>query len=99
MRGCGANGDLGNATHCANKRLAFKLLILEKSAFRRHDCAVSSRGMKAIGPEHSARITASAKFVAASCLVFALFVGVLSVSAQQLPVRTYTTADEERKHQ
>src|SRR5258707_14594287 len=49
--------------------------------------------MKEMGPEHSAQITASAKLVAASCLTLALLFGAASVSAQQLPVRTYTTAD------
>src|SRR5712692_4565638 len=52
-----------------------------------------NRAMKIGNQEHSSQVIAVAKFVAASCLVFALFVDVLSVSAQQLPVRTYTTAD------
>lgn len=48
--------------------------------------------MKIDGQARSAHVTANAKLVAALCLALALLTA-SSVSAQQLPVRTYTTAD------
>src|SRR5213082_2328602 len=49
--------------------------------------------MKIVGQEHSAQVIAGTNLFAASCLALALVFGACSVSAQQLPVRTYTTAD------
>src|SRR6266568_8096280 len=49
--------------------------------------------MKMVGPEQSTQVNACAKIVAALCLALALLLGAHAVSAQQLPVRTYTTAD------
>ena len=46
-----------------------------------------------VGPEQSTQVNAGAKTVAALCLALALLLGASSVRAQQLPVRTYTTAD------
>jgi len=43
--------------------------------------------------EHSAQVTAGAKLVLGLSLALALFLTASSVSGQQLPVRTYTTAD------
>ena len=49
--------------------------------------------MKIVGQEHSTQVIAGTNLFAASCLVLALVFAACSVSAQQLPVRTYTTAD------
>jgi len=49
--------------------------------------------MKMVGPEQSTQVNAGAKTVAALCLALALLLGARSVSAQQIPVRTCTTAD------
>src|SRR5213082_2921096 len=49
--------------------------------------------MKIVGQEHSAQVIAGTNFFAASCLALALVLCVCGVSAQQLPGRTYTTAD------
>jgi ligand-binding sensor domain-containing protein len=49
--------------------------------------------METIGPEQSAQVTARVKLLAALCLALALTLGPSGVSAQQLPVRSYTTAD------
>src|SRR6266568_1710648 len=49
--------------------------------------------MKMVGPEQSTQVNACAKIVAALCLALALLLGAHAVRAQQLPVRTYTTAD------
>src|SRR6266404_1850775 len=49
--------------------------------------------MRMIGPTCSPQDIIRAKFVALSCLSLALLLGAPSDFAQQLPVRTYTTAD------
>lgn len=46
-----------------------------------------------IAERSSPRVFVYATLVAVSCLTLALLLGARSVSAQQLPVRTYTTAD------
>src|SRR6266571_3198390 len=46
-----------------------------------------------VASEQSTHVNAGAKTVAALCLALALLLGASSVRAQQLPVRTYTTAD------
>lgn len=46
-----------------------------------------------IGPRYSLRVIVRATFVALSCLALALLPGARNVRAQQLSVRTYTTAD------
>src|SRR6266478_8348201 len=79
--------------HSKNRSLFFEILILEKSASRLHHCAVSSRRMRLMDQEHSAQVTAGAKLVLGLSLALALFLTASSVSGQQLPVRTYTTAD------
>src|SRR5713226_2127350 len=51
------------------------------------------REIRMIGQRHLPRIVVRAALVAVRCLVFALIIGAGNISAQQLPVRTYTTAD------
>src|ERR1700687_4174162 len=46
-----------------------------------------------IGQKYSQQVIVYAQLVALSCLALALPLGAPSVSAEQLPVRTYTTAD------
>ena len=49
--------------------------------------------MKTVDQGQPAPVAAFAKLVSALCLALALFPGASRISAQQLPVRTYTTAD------
>ncbi len=49
--------------------------------------------MKMTGEEHSPLVIFWGTLLAGSCLALALLPGARSVSAQQLPVRTYTTGD------
>src|SRR6266436_5734219 len=49
--------------------------------------------MKIVGQERSVQVIAGAKLFAASCLALALLLSARGILAQQLPVRTYTTAD------
>src|ERR1700730_2422078 len=46
-----------------------------------------------IGQKYSQQVIVYAQLIALSCLALALPLGAPSVSAEQLPVRTYTTAD------
>src|SRR5439155_16683606 len=46
-----------------------------------------------IGQKHLPRIIIRAMLVAVRCLVVALIISTGNISAEQLPVRTYTTAD------
>src|SRR5205814_6598280 len=51
------------------------------------------RRIRMIGQKHLPRIVIRAKLVAVRCLVVALIISTGNIAAEQLPVRTYTTAD------
>src|SRR2546430_6060706 len=67
--------------------------IAVKSAFRAHDGAVSSSGMRMMRHRYSPQVIDGAMSVAISFLILLFALSALRASAEQLPVRIYTTAD------